>query len=257
MAITSFRTVFNRVLVNLREPELSSSATALTDDYHLLLRNFWNTIRDEVQLAHQWSSLRYYCTATVAADAAKSGQVVIADGDISSYHTVVVLNSATLARQVYPQNGCIKPLAFDVTDTSNPLELNEYDLKEVLRRQILNTDSGDSIQGFAIDPDFNSLVVQVFPRPSTQRTIQLELYCPQDVINASDAAADIDYYINLPLGAIKAIEIGTTWYALEERGEELGTNSPFTEQRYREALTTAIAAEDATSGGDKYQMVLV
>lgn len=42
----------------------------------------------------------------------------------------------------------------------------------------------------------------------------------------------------------RIIELGTAWYALSERGEELGTNSMFSEDKYRRAI-------DDLSGADK------
>lgn len=47
----------------------------------------------------------------------------------------------------------------------------------------------------------------------------------------------------------RVIEIGTSWWALEERGEELGTNSMFTEERYRRALDD-LATKDQAMQGD-------
>jgi hypothetical protein len=46
----------------------------------------------------------------------------------------------------------------------------------------------------------------------------------------------------------RVLEIGTSWWALEERGEELGANSMFTEERYRRALDDFAGKDQAMQG---------
>lgn len=46
----------------------------------------------------------------------------------------------------------------------------------------------------------------------------------------------------------RILEIGAAWWALEERGEELGTNSMFTEERYRTAMDDLVGKDRATQG---------
>ena len=46
----------------------------------------------------------------------------------------------------------------------------------------------------------------------------------------------------------RVIEIGTSWWTLEERGEELGANSMFTEERYRRALDDMATKDQAMQG---------
>lgn len=52
----------------------------------------------------------------------------------------------------------------------------------------------------------------------------------------------------------RILEIGASWWALEERGEELGANSMFTEERYRIALDD-LATKDQAMQGDLMMIV--
>ena len=52
----------------------------------------------------------------------------------------------------------------------------------------------------------------------------------------------------------RIIEIGTSWWALHERGEELGTGSMFTEDKYRRAMDD-LAGKDQAMQGDLVMIV--
>lgn len=52
----------------------------------------------------------------------------------------------------------------------------------------------------------------------------------------------------------RIVELGTSWYALEERGEELGAGSMFTEERYRRALDD-LSVKDRAEQGDLMMIV--
>jgi len=74
------------------------------------------------------------------------------------------------------------------------------------------------------------------------------MYLPQTRIGF-DA---LDTEIQVPA---RPIELGALWYALEERGEELGAAGVFSERKYRQALDDAISSDSAESGG--FQLVPV
>jgi hypothetical protein len=52
----------------------------------------------------------------------------------------------------------------------------------------------------------------------------------------------------------RVIELGAAWYALSERGESLGTNSMFSEDKYRRALDD-LATKDQAEQGDLVMIV--
>lgn len=76
------------------------------------------------------------------------------------------------------------------------------------------------------------------------QTFELELVVPQERFVAD--ATDLDSNISVPAAPL---ELGATWYSLEERGEELGVNSLFSEKRYRISADSAIARDAGEAGG--------
>lgn len=242
---TSFRTLLNRVLINISEDEVDSGATEITETNHKLIRNFINTIKTEIEDSHNWSTMRKTCTATITAGNKYSSNFQNASNDISA--------ASRLARMPVPERGQFLPLAFDVTTSGQYYRLIEADLKYVLHEQVVRTDTADRPYTFANDPSADAVVAR-FPNAfSTERSLQFEFYVPQD--DFAGDTADIDTAINLPPAAIKALELGATWYAYEERGEELGTGVDFTETRYMKALDSAINRDDTEGSGDDYQLV--
>lgn len=231
MAVT-YKDMLNRVLRTLGEEEVPAVATSLTEDYHKLVGNFLNQIKEEIEDAHNWRSLRQTLTASVAADALS--------GTITNSN-----ERSRLVRILDAQRGQTIPLVFDTTDADNPTPLHELDLAELLWRDQLDptTRASDDVSWFAIDDSSgDELAVYVWPRPNSIRTITITLVVPQ----ARLTDTDVDTSIIIPS---RALEVGTLWYALEERGEELGINALFSEERFRKALDDAISRDAAEQGG--------
>lgn len=229
MATASWLTLLNRALVTLGEDTIDTSATELTDTYHKLLSNFANQIKEEVEEAHSWRALLTEYTVTVAANT-----------PISTTWSPTPTENSTLARE--PET--LAPMVFDVTDADNPYRLRERDLTTLLRKIDLETGSNYSdIEEFAVDFTSSGIARLVtYPPCQEERTITVYLFSPQGWI--ADNA--ITNSIHVP---VRPVLIGTIWYALEERGEELGINGIFTEERYRKALDDAIARDSSEQGG--------
>ena len=244
---TTFRQLMNNVLINISEDQIESGDNAISKDYEFLVRNFVNAILNEVQDAHNWSCMRRTCTSTVTAG---NGY-----GSNFQYNAADIPSNSRLARQMIPECGYIRPLAFDVTDAAAPLALQEMDLKEVLYRQTIDSTATANFNWFATDPAANAVVARIHPITTTNRSLQFDFYVPQDEFVADNS--DLDTVVNLPHAAVKAVEFGATWFAFEERGEELGTNVMFTEQRYRMALDAAISRDDVEGSGGDYDLVPV
>ncbi len=242
----TFRTVMNKILINIQETTIASTATAISSDYHYLVRNMLNTLLREIQDAHDWTSLRTDCYATITAGATYG---YINDG------TANIPAGARLVRLPDPRHGAYVASVYDVTDTSSPSRVIETDLQLVLQNQNLFTDQAEQPREFALDTYANTTIVRFNGLPSVDRDIELGLYIPQPEF--AGTASDIDSCIKLPQNAVKALELGVTWYALEERGEELGPNSMFTQARYEQALNAAIAQNEVNGSGDNHTMVPV
>jgi len=226
---TTYLQLVNRVMRKLGEDELDGSTTELTEDYQKLVGDIINDVKEEVEDAHQWRALRQTINVTILAGA-QSG-------------TVTGANERSRLVRIFQQNRIqVIPLAFDITDSDNPDPLIEIDLAELIYRDTIDTDTRQDPTYFALDNSSgDGLDLFVWPRPSGDRTIQLTITVPQ----ARFADTDLSEIIKIP---VRPIFVGAVWHAMEERGEELGTNGQFNEQRFNEALATAVSRDDAEAG---------
>lgn len=225
---TTVLQALNRVLVKLGEEQVPVSTPELTENYQLLVASFLNDIKEEIEDAHNWRALRQTVTTSILADA-RSGVITEAN------------ERSRVVRIAQQNRQGLVPLVFDVTDTQ-PCPLVEIDLAELLYRDTLEPDTRQDPAFFAVDnSSADVLEILVWPRPSGTRSIQSTLIIPQDRY----APTDVSVNVAIP---IRPLVVGATWYALEERGEELGANGLFNEARYRDALDSAIARDDAEQG---------
>ncbi len=238
MAVT-FRQMLNRVLNNLGEPELPSTDTALSEAYHLLLRNIFNQVKEECEDSHNWRALRTTQAVTVA----------------SGGNSIVISNANERSRLVRVQDarlGGERALVFDVTTTGAEARVKEVDIAFLLmRRKQAPADTGQYAAYFAVDNRASDNVyLEVFPLSTAAQNYEVELFVPQARFEGT--SSDIDTSITVPH---MPIELGMTYFAMEERGEALGPQGLFTEQRYRTALQNAIARDSAEQGN--YELVPV
>ena len=230
MAVT-FKQLLNRALRIAGEDEIADATTTVSDTQQLLVAEMANQIKEEVEAAHNWRALRQ--TVSVAFTAA-TNSATISEADERS--RVVRIRDNRI--------GAI-PLVFDVTDSSNPVQLYELDLPELLRRRTMNSTQGN-VQFFALDNSAGDVLkMEVYPTPAANTTISAMLIIPQARLDAADAT-DLATNIKIP---VRPIELGLIRYILEERGEELGINSMFSEQKEAQALADAIALDVAEQGG--------
>lgn len=235
MAVT-FRTMMNRVLRAVGEEEVDAIAASLTSDYHKLVASFVNMIKEEIEAAHNWRSLRV--TNTVSVTAATSAADIAWGNERSRVYRVQDAES-----------GEFKALAFDTTVASNPIPLQEMSMARLLYNDTINTSPVSEPSFFAVDSTSAGDTVRlVLDGPvTTTRTISLTLIVPQ----ARLADTDLDTVIKIPA---RPLELGAIWFALMERGEELGANALFTEERYRNALDDTVSLDAEEQGG--YNLVV-
>jgi hypothetical protein len=226
---TTFLEAINRVLEKIGEDTIPAAATSLTETYEILVGSFVNDIKEEIEDAHNWRALRQTVSTVIAGDAQSA--------------TITEANERSRVVRIYQQNrGGVVPLVFDVTDSNNPDPLVEMDLAELIYRDTVDPDVRQDPQYFALDNSSGDVLdLYVWPRPSASTTIQSTLIIPQARFDNADVAESL----KIP---IRPLIVGATWYALEERGEELGTGGVFNEQRYRDALNAAISRDDAEQG---------
>ena len=141
-------------------------------------------------------------------------------------------------------------LCFDVTTFGIPFPLEEMSKASIYYfNTVLNQTPVQYSTGFAVDnTSGDQMNLLVYPPASANRVIQLTLCTPVPRIDPTVAGTTggLDTLITIPT---QPIEYGTIWYALQERGEELGTSTVFTEERFRTALDDAISRDQEESGG--------
>lgn len=237
---TTFRQMMNRVLTNLGENEVEGNVEELSDSYELLVRNIINQIKEEIEDAHNWRALQSTVSVTVAASA-ESG-------------TITGTNERSRLVRVFDgQHRTVLPMVHNVTDANSPFRMAELDLNELLRRRATNTSEPNAHESgyFALDQGNDTTSLVVYETCSTAQTIEARMVIPQDRFAAD--SSDFDSNITIPS---LPLELGATYYAFLERGEELGPNALFSAERYKAALDAAIA-RDSAEQGDSNELVAV
>lgn len=233
--MATLRVVLNRALTAIREATVDPAAMTVVDSLQLMLLEFINEIKEEIESAHNWRALRQSLTVTLLANT-------------SSVSIPGTNERSRVVRAQSYESGQFVPLVFDVTAPSGPIALVEMPLNQLqwrLSAEASNTTTQPSF--FAMDTAAGLSKIWVYPMPNTPRNLQLYMTVPQ----ASLAATDLDTSILIPEAPLVK---GTIWYAREERGEELGPQGAFTEERYRTSLDDRIN-EDATNQGESYDLM--
>jgi hypothetical protein len=153
------------------------------------------------------------------------------------------------------------PLCFNVTTFGIPFLVGEMPLADIIYyNTVLNQTPVAYSTNFAVqDTGQDNLQLLMYPAANANFIIQATLVTPQPRIDPTVAGAacypwasttwtgttvGLDSPILIPN---YPIELGSTWYALSERGEELGTSGMFSEDRYREALDDNVTRDPGTA----------
>lgn len=210
-----------------------------TDTYQLMLLEFLNEFKEEIEEAHQWRTLIQTLPVTISAGTVS--QLIAGTNERSRLVRIPDTNSNQFV-----------PLVFDITTANNPIPLIEMDLAEVLYRTQQDNGFAQTVQPsyFAIgaDPATGEQILYVWPEPNTTRSCTVQMVVPQ----ATMIPSDVDTNLKIPTTALQR---GLTWYVREERGEEIGPSGMFSEQRWINLLDAEIS-RDRVSSGDPYQLVV-
>ncbi len=260
MATVTAQSLINRVLVSLRQPQITS--TPVTDTYQLLALEFFNQVKQQVEDATDWRCLYqtidvtipaggYYAAIPGTNERSRVARVPIKGGGMSQagYAPAIVGDDALVA------------LVFDIT---TPTVTGQFPLKEMPLHELLyrfNNDNGTLTQ--MQTPEFfalsqantdnallgqNEAVLYVYPVVNNQRTIQITMCVPQSDFSAT-ALQDGSGNANV-LAPQYPILMGLQWMMREERGEELSVSGMFSEEKFREVLDDAVGIEEAEKGND-------
>lgn len=237
--MATVRTVLNRVLTATGNAAIGSAITTIADPYQLMLLEFLNQFKEEIEGAHQWRSLVQTLPVTIASGT--NSQLIASTNERSR-----------LVRVPDPQGNQFVPLVFDITVTAYPIPLIEMEMQEIRYRILQDSTANQTTQPsyFALDSDAatGQQVLYVWPQPNTTRNCQVTLVVPQATLTSTD----LDTNIKIPTTALQR---GLTWLVREERGEEIGPSGMFTEQRWIIALDEEIS-RDRVASGDPYQIVV-
>ena len=222
MAQQTYLQLINRVLRNLRETEVLDLAL----DYTKLIGDYVNQAKEEVEDSWKWHELRLDITFNTVADTREydlsdSGVTTSSDGEWLVGRTFLLRDEQGRAQ------------AWRDSATGG----NKHRLIEVPRnfgkhRKTI-TDNPDQAQPrwFYFDPPNFIFVFE----PQEAERIRVQTFLPQDELVL---VADI-----LTLGHWRPIVLLATWFAIEERGEELGPRGALLQSKYEKSLGQAIAQD--------------
>lgn len=254
MAAT-FRQIVNNVLANIGSTQIPATQTTVTDTYQLQICNFVNHIKEEVEDAAQWSGL--WTLFNIAYQISNTTQQ-ITDQTIAGKQA----NSRSYFARMYNRRfGREVPLCFNVTTFGIPFLVGEMPLADIIYyNTVLNQTPVAYSTNFSIqDLGNDNMQLLMYPAANTTFQIAATMVVPQPRIDATVAGTAAQPWadsrwtgttvgLDTPILVPNfPIELGASWYALQERGEELGTNSMFTEDRYRVALDAAVTKDPGTN----------
>lgn len=254
MAAT-FRQIVNNVLQNIGSAQIPASQTTVTDIYQLQVCNFVNHIKEECESATQWAALwtlfnmNYLFPNTTQ-------QIVdqtIVGKQANSRSQVARMYNRRFGREI--------GLVFNVTTFGIPFLIGEMPLADIIYyNTVLNQTPVAFSTNYSIqDLGNDNMQMLMYPGANANFLIQATMVVPQPRIDPTVAGAACQPWLDPRwTGAVVGldspilipnfpIELGAAWYALQERGEELGTASMFTEDRYREALDDAVTRDPGTT----------
>lgn len=254
MAAT-FRQIVNNVLQNIGSTQIPAASTTVTDTYQLQVCNFVNHIKEEVESKTQWAAL--WTLFNINYLFPNTTQQIV-DQTIANKQA----NSRSYFARMYNRRfGREVPLCFNTTTFGIPFLVGEMPLADLIYyNTVLNQTPVAYSTNFAIqDLGNDNMQLLMYPAANANFIIQATLVVPQPRIDPTVAGtacqpwADsrwtgttvgLDSPILVPNFPI---ELGASWYALSERGEELGTSSMFTEERYRIASDDAATRDPGTT----------
>lgn len=252
MAAT-FRQIVNNVLQNIGSPQIPATQTVVTDTYQLQVCNFVNHIKEEVEAETDWACL--WTLFTMEYFFPNTTQQII---DMNNPNQIATSESR-VARMYNHRFGREVPLCFNITTFGIPFLIGEMPLADLIYyNTVLNQTPVAYSTNFATqDLGNDDMELLMYPAANTNFIIAITMVVPQPRIDPTIAGSDAQPWLgNLTVGLDSPvlvprypIELGASWYALSERGEELGTNSMFTEERYRVALDNYASQDLARRGG--------
>jgi len=235
------QTLLNNVLRGLRRDIVN--ATSTTDAYHILLLQFLNSAKEELEDTWDWQALRTTVTVTIAASQVAytltaSGD---ADVDVGPRSRLLYERPARVASDAFSLEttdwiqGSL-PQVFDVTDSSE-YRLDEISPEEMERLHFTDNNETANPSCFCLYKDASSVLMKVWPTPSATRTCKMRFVIPQAGIPYSYMSS---YSLSIPE---RPVWLKALVSAAEERGEDVGRPLSSLNRDAENALYLALARE--------------
>ena len=208
----TYREIINSVLRRLREDTISSDwsgdlvgSTGPTD-YQVMIGDFVNETKREVEDAWDWTSLR------------RTETVSTVSGTRTYNLPSTTQSTRVMEVQEQGQGGVLQHVPSDwIKRTQYPNETSAVPSYF----SIVGTSSG-------------LLTAQLYPKPDTTYSIDFHLTDPQDDLTSSTTSLTIPEY---------PVILGVWARAIAERGEDGGTLTDMAQMQYQSALSDAIAQD--------------
>ena len=237
------REVMNKVLRGLRQFGLilDSGTTETTDDYLLMILQFVNEAKEEIEEAGwPWQALRQTVTVTLSASTVEYDLTIAGAADVDTNDRTRLLYEMNVGhggtQENFRQGNSSLPQVFDVTD-SNEVRLRELTQESVERMHFTDDDSTGKPESFAVWSDGDSIRMKVYPIPDGTYTLKMRLYIPQAEL-ASDSLEATSLSIPQRPVWTKAL-----FKANQERGDELGKEGSALHMAYLDAHSAATGKE--------------
>ena len=239
------RELINKVLVGLRQDQIGSSQTTTTDAYELLLLQFVNEAKEEIEESWDWQALRSTVTVTLAASTVEYTLTSAGDADTDTTERTQLLyeKGATGSESTSHTFGS-RPQCFDVTSAAER-RLTRIAPEKMERMHLTDSDETNEPMYFSLTTDGTSLKMKVWPTPDDTYTIKLRLYIPQ----AELADSDLTTELTIP---DRPVWTKALWKANEERGSELARPGGSNDRAATDALSAAIAREQTVTDRTSY-----
>ncbi len=236
------RELMNKVLREIRQFALilAPGTTSTDDDYLLMILQFLNQAKEEVEEAGwSWQALRQTVTLTIAAGTIEYDLTIAGDADVDTNDRARLLyDNATIFGRIegFYNSTSSLPMVFDVTDASEH-RLREVTQERMERWHFTDDDQTGIPTSFTIYSDGDSLRVKIYPTPSDARTIKLRLYIPQTELLSTSLEATSLSIPQRPVWTLAAFK------ANQERGDELGKEGSALHRAYLDAHGAAAGKE--------------
>lgn len=237
------RQLMNKVLRGLRQNGLiiASGTTSTTDDYLLLILQFVNEAKEEIEEAGwAWRALRKTVTVTLAAGTVEYDLTIAGAADVDTNdRSRLLYENVTMhgANESFYNSASSSPQVFDVTD-NDEYRLTERTQEHIERLHFTDEDETDSrVQYFSWYSDGDSIKIKVWPTPSEARTLKIRAYIPQAELADDSLEATT---LSIPSRPVWTLAL---FKANQERGDELGKEGSAAHRAYLDAHGAAAGNE--------------